>query len=144
MQIGSILSLIRDPLEGLHILLQAILSQRNKKQSMVAESSSVAKFRSITQGIGEQLWIRMMLSYLEMKLEDPMMLYCDQKLVVSIVHNPAHHDETKHMKIDCHFFKQNLESGEICIPFVASKVQLANFSQKDCQVLHCSLFQASQ
>lgn len=73
MQIGSILSLIRDPLEGLHILLEAILSQRNKKQSMVGESSSVAKFISITQGIGEQLWIRMMLSYLEMKLEDPMM-----------------------------------------------------------------------
>ena len=40
------------------------------------------------------------------------------------------HDCTKHVEIDCHFIKQKLEAGEICIPFVTLENQLADLLTK--------------
>lgn len=48
------------------------------------------------------------------------MLYCDNKAAVDIVNNPVQHDWTKHVEIDCHFIKEKLDGGIICMPYVSS------------------------
>ena len=55
-----------------------------------------------------------MFSDLGMKLEGLIKLYCDNKLAISIAHNPIHYDRTKHMEINQHFIKEKLES--VCWP----------------------------
>jgi len=42
-----------------------------------------------------------------------MNLYCDNTSAVAIVHNYVQHDRTKHVEIDRHFIKENLEAGII-------------------------------
>ena len=64
------------------------------------------------------------------KLEGPMKLYCDNISAISIAHNPVQHDRTKHVEIDRHFVKEKLENGVICIPYVTSEGQLADFLTK--------------
>ena len=45
-----------------------------------------------------------------------MKLYCDNKSAINIAHNPIQHDKTKHIEVDMHFIKENLEEGVLCIP----------------------------
>ena len=68
----------------------------------------------------------------ELKLASnhPMVLYCDNKVAINIAHNPIQPDRTKHVEVDRHFIKQNLEEKIIRFPFVKSEDQLANILTK--------------
>lgn len=60
-----------------------------------------AVFSSMVQGIGELLWIKVILSNLGIKLVGTMKL--NNKSAISIAHNFVHHEWTKHLEIDQHF-----------------------------------------
>ena len=72
----------------------------------------------------------MLLKDLKIKIGDSMKLYCDSKTIISIAHNPIQHDRTKHVEIDKHFIKENLNNRTICTPFVKSCDQLADVLTK--------------
>ncbi|RVW28072.1 Retrovirus-related Pol polyprotein from transposon RE1 [Vitis vinifera] len=59
-----------------------------------------------------------------------MNLFCDNKAAIDISHNPIQHDQTKHVEVDRHFIKQNLEEKVIRFPFVKSEDQLADVLTK--------------
>ena len=67
---------------------------------------------------------------LKFKPKEGMQLYCDNKSAIEIAHNPVQHDRTKHIEIDRHFIKQNLEERIISFPFVRSEEQLADMLTK--------------
>jgi hypothetical protein len=47
-----------------------------------------------------------------------------------MAHNPVQHDRTKHVEIDRHFIKEQLEAKIIEVPHVRSQDQLANILTK--------------
>jgi hypothetical protein len=59
-----------------------------------------------------------------------MNLYCDNKTAIEISHNPVQHDRTKHIEVDRHFIKQNLDERVINFPFVRSENQLTDILTK--------------
>ena len=59
-----------------------------------------------------------------------MNLFCDNKATIDISHNPIQHDRTKHVEVDRHFIKQNLEEKIIQFPFVKTEDQLADILTK--------------
>ena len=61
-----------------------------------------------------------------MQIDLPMKLYCDNKAAISIAHNSVQHDRTKHIEVDRHFIKENIEAGIVCTPFVSTKDQTAD------------------
>ena len=106
-----------------------LVTWRSKKQSVVA-SSAEAEYRSMANGVCELLWIRRVLEELKLRIDLPMKLFCDNKAAISIAHNPVQHDRTKHIEVDRHFIKENLDAGIICIPFVGTTEQTADVLTK--------------
>lgn len=37
-----------------------------------------------------------------------MRFYCDNKLAMSVAHNPVQHDKIKHVEVDRHFIKEKV------------------------------------
>ncbi|KAL4037013.1 hypothetical protein IC575_000596 [Cucumis melo] len=103
-----------------------LVTWRSKKQSVVARSSAKAKYRAMSLGICEEIWLQKILSYLHQECETPLKLFCDNKAAISIANNPVQHDRTKHVEIDWHFIKERLDSGIICISYIPLSQQVAN------------------
>ena len=59
---------------------------------MATRSSIENEFRAMTQGICDLMWLRILFKELQVNVETPIRLYCDNKTTISIVHNLVHHD----------------------------------------------------
>ena len=55
-----------------------------------------------------------------------MKLFCNNKFAISIAYNPVHHDRTKHVEVDKHFIKENIENGVICMTYVPTTQQIGD------------------
>ena len=60
----------------------------------------------------------------------PMRIYCDNKAHISIGHNWVFHGRTKHIEVDKHFIKENIDSGVICISYLPTTEQIADVLTK--------------
>ena len=85
-----------------------MVTWKSKKQHVVARSSAETKFRDMALAIYELMWLKGLLRELQVNLENPMRLYCDNKAAINIAHNLVQHDRTKHVEIDRHFIKERL------------------------------------
>ncbi|KAF7808012.1 Retrovirus-related Pol polyprotein from transposon RE2 [Senna tora] len=103
---------------------------KGKKQSMVARSIAEAKFRALSQGICEGIWLKRLLSELRIQVNSPMEVKCDNLAAISIAKHPVHRDRTKHVEIDRHFIKENLDSGNINLSHTPSHLQVADILTK--------------
>jgi hypothetical protein len=118
-----------------------LVTWRSKKQKVVALSSAEAEFRGMSKGLCELLWLKRLLTEIGFEPKTEMKLFCDNKAAIEISHNPVQHDRTKHIEVDRHFIKQNLEGKIIKFPFVRSEDQLADMLTKavSSKVFHSSL-----
>ena len=106
------------------------MTWRSKKQNVVALSSAEAKFRGMAKGLCELLWLKRLLDKIGFAPTSEMNLFCDNKAAIDISHNLVQHDRTKHVEVDRHFIKYNLETNTIRFPFVKSEDQLADILTK--------------
>jgi len=88
------------------------------------------EFRIMALGVCELLWLRIILNDLKVTCEESMITYYDNKSATNIVHNPTHHDKTKHIKIDWHFIKEKLDSDIIITFYVPYRLWLTNMFTK--------------
>ncbi|KAL6333850.1 hypothetical protein AAG906_031148 [Vitis piasezkii] len=84
----------------------------------------------MAKGLCELLWLRRLLTEIDFGPSSETNLFCDNKAAIDISHNPIQHDRTKHVEVDSHFIRQNLEEKIIRFPFVKSKDQLVNILTK--------------
>ena len=84
----------------------------------------------VALGICEAMWIRRILQELAASEVLPMKLYCDNKVAISIAHNPILHDRTKHVEVDKHFIKEKIEGGLVCMIYVPTEDQIADLLMK--------------
>lgn len=54
----------------------------------------------------ELLWTINLMQKLGITNDKPILLFCGNKAVINIAHNPMQHDRTKHIEIDRHFMKE--------------------------------------
>ena len=100
----------------------------------MVKSNVEAKFRAITQGICELMWLRRFLEELRIKCGGPMKLFSDSKSAISIANNPVQHNRTKRSS----FYQR--EVGRRCdlYAFIETMKQLADILKKG---LHGQLFE---
>ena len=105
-----------------------LITWRSKKQYVVVRSRAKAKFRVMALGICELIWLKGLLRELQVNLENPMRLYCDNKAAISIAYNSV-----QPVEIDRHFIKEKIDSGLISTLLVTSKLQLVDVFTKGVQ-----------
>ena len=65
---------------------------RSKRKTIVAKSNVETELRSLANEVNELIWLKLLLEELQMSTKSPMRLYRDNKVTISMTHNPIHHD----------------------------------------------------
>jgi hypothetical protein len=87
-----------------------LMTWKNKKQNVVARSSVEAEYRVMTSTASELIWIKQLLQDMKIKCNEPMQMYCDNQAAKHIASNSVFHERTKHIEVDCHFVRENVQS----------------------------------
>ncbi|GJV93311.1 putative ribonuclease H-like domain-containing protein [Tanacetum coccineum] len=93
---------------GCQFLGKRLISWQCKKQTMVANSITEAKYVAATNCCGQVLWIQnQMLDYGFNFMNTK--IYFDSESTICIVKNPVFHSKTKHIEIRHHFIRDSYE-----------------------------------
>lgn len=98
----------------------------SKKQTGVARSSTEAEYRSVANTAAEISWVCSLLTELGFTLPATPVIYCDNVGATYLSANPVFHSRMKHLALDFHFVRQNVQSGAIRVDQVSTRDQLAD------------------
>ena len=94
------------------------ISWKSKKQSTIFRSSSDVEYRAMASASAEvTLLIRLLHDFGLTNLQ-PVTLFYDNLSAIHIAKNPGFHERTKHIKIDCHFTRDNVLEGLIQLSYL--------------------------
>ena len=106
------------------------VSWSSQKQSVVALSSSEAKYIIATTATFQAVWMNWLIGELTNNEETKVKLMVDNQSAIMLSKNPAHHNRTKHIDIHYHFIRECVEEKKIEIVFIRSEDQLENIFTK--------------
>lgn len=98
----------------------------SKKQKGVARSSTEAEYRSVANTAAEVRWVCSLLSELGVSLPAAPVIYCDNVGATYLCANPVFHSRMKHLALDYHFIRDNVQSGALRVAHVLTRDQLAD------------------
>lgn len=81
----------------------APISWKSNKQSVVSRSSAEAEYRVMAIVVSEVTWVHWLLKEIDVIVTGPTPLFCDNQAAKHIANNPAFHERTKHVEMDCFF-----------------------------------------
>jgi phage gp36-like protein len=107
-----------------------LVSWSAKRQTVVSRSSAEAEYRAAANGMTEATWLRQLLHVLQTPPSRCTLVYCDNISVVYLSTNPVQHQCTKHVKIDLHFVREKVATGQVCVLHVPTTSQFADIFTK--------------
>lgn len=102
------------------------VSWSSKKQRTVARSSTEAEYRTIANTAAGLIWICYLLSDLGLTLSCCPAIYCDNNGATQLCSNPIFHSRMKHVAIDFHFIRDQVQNCALRVAHVSSEDQLAD------------------
>ncbi len=106
------------------------ISQRSKKQPIVALSSTKVEYRGATIVACEVVWLLKLLSDLGQSVDAPIVIYCDNINSILLVNNLVYHVRTKHIEVHYHFIREKVLAKEIELIHVSTEDQVADIFTK--------------
>ncbi|KAM1091216.1 hypothetical protein ACFX2J_018527 [Malus domestica] len=107
-----------------------LVTWRSKKQSVVARSSAEAEYRAMASTACELIWLKSLLFDLGFHSKEPISMFCDNQAAMHIASNPVFHKRTKHIEVDCHYVRAQVQANIINTHYTHSHDQLADIFTK--------------
>ncbi|GJW93092.1 hypothetical protein Tco_0172764 [Tanacetum coccineum] len=101
----------------------------SKKLTALAISTTEAEYVSVGKACQQALWMKQALVDYDIKLDDIPIL-CDNKVVTDLSKNPVLHSRTKHIELQHHFLRDNVQKGNIFIEKVSFEDNIADILTK--------------
>ncbi|GKD28608.1 hypothetical protein Tco_1239386 [Tanacetum coccineum] len=101
----------------------------SKKQTALPISTTVAEYVSIEKACQQALWMKQALVDYNILLDDIPVL-CDNKGAIDLSKSLVLYFRTKHIEIRHHFFRDNVQKGNISIEKVSSEDNIADILTK--------------
>ncbi|CAA7016634.1 unnamed protein product [Microthlaspi erraticum] len=98
----------------------------SKKQKGVARSSTEAEYCAVANTASEIRWICSLLTDLGVTLPAAPVIYCDNVGATYLCANPIFHSRMKHLALDYHFIRENVQSGALRVTHLSTHDQLAD------------------
>nr|GEV01064.1 retrovirus-related Pol polyprotein from transposon TNT 1-94 [Tanacetum cinerariifolium] len=95
----------------------------SKKQSVVAQSSAEAEYIRVVGAVNHVIWIRKLLSDLDLTQEGPTMIFCDNKSAIAIAENLVQHGRTKHINVKYHAIREAEKNEEVKLKYCTSETR---------------------
>jgi hypothetical protein len=101
---------------------------QSKHQSVVAQSSTESEYIALSEAAKEAAWIRSLLSRLQYQGLDlnPIVLYRDNQGSLALAENPTFYYSSKHIAVQYHFIRQEVEEGRLALSYIPTDQIPAN------------------
>ncbi len=106
------------------------ISWSSKAQVTLALSSTEAEYVSTTQAAQEAIYLRTLLSELNLPPSSPTQLQCDNQSAISLTKSPITHSRLKHIDIRHHFIQSTISDGHIKVEWIPTMDQVADILTK--------------
>ncbi|MCO5563168.1 hypothetical protein L7F22_016805 [Adiantum nelumboides] len=106
----------------------AVVTWSSKKQPTVALLSTEAEYRGAAVAACEVAWLEMLLQELEIHVEDPVVISCDNLSSIQLARIPVLHARTKHIEVHYHFIRERVL--DIDLAYVGTQDQTADLFTK--------------
>uniref|UniRef100_A0A803QFR2 Reverse transcriptase Ty1/copia-type domain-containing protein n=1 Tax=Cannabis sativa TaxID=3483 RepID=A0A803QFR2_CANSA len=121
----------RLPITGFCIFFrQSLISWKSKKQSNLSKSSAEAKYRSLANITCEIIWLHNILTDFSISSSQPTTIHCDNQAAIHISKNAVFHEGTKHVDIDCHIVREQVNKNHIKLSYVPSRHNITDMMTK--------------
>ena len=90
-----------------------------------------AEFIALVQCVQEMLYVKKVLNSMELQVELPMIVYCDNKGAVDMANGWNIGGGTKHMDIRVAFIRELKESGDLLIKWISTNDNTADIFTKN-------------
>lgn len=107
-----------------------VIMWSSKKQRVIALSTCESELMAVCSGVQEVLWTRSMLRELNLLMNVPSVVYCDNQSTVALVKNGVSSERTKHIEVRYHFVTQHVNDGNIEMKWIPTNEQEADIFTK--------------
>lgn len=105
---------------------QCTITWSTRKQMSVAASSTEAEYMALFKAVREALWLKSLASSIHINIDKPIIIYEDNNGCISIANNPSSHKRSKHIDIQYHFSRKQIEKNVIKLNYILTGQQLAD------------------
>ncbi|GJU98075.1 retrovirus-related pol polyprotein from transposon TNT 1-94 [Tanacetum coccineum] len=106
-----------------------LVSWSSKKQKSTAISTTEAEYIAMSGCCAQILWMRSQLTDYGFAF-NKIPLYCDNHSAIALCYNNVQHSRSKHIDIQHHFIREQVEKGVVELYFVTTDYQLADIFTK--------------
>lgn len=102
------------------------ISWNSKRQASVAASSTEAEYMALFECVKEAIWLRNLLSSINLNMQLPITIFEDNNGCISIARNSTNHKRTKHIDIKYHFTREQILQNKVIVKYIPTGEQLAD------------------
>jgi hypothetical protein len=106
-------------------LFGGAISWMNKKQALVALSTTEVEYMADTHASKEVVWLQRLYSGIGL-VQKEVRLECDSQSAIFLEKNPSYHSNTKHIDVQYHFVRDMVEEKKVLLEKVDTLKNVAD------------------